>query len=50
MECPVLEDTGFMFDEAAEFGELIQETSIHSSMVGGMAGSLTIVFIVLNLV
>jgi hypothetical protein len=25
MECPVLEDTGFMFDEAAVLGELIQE-------------------------
>ena len=36
--------------EAAVLGELIQETSIHSSVVGGMARPLTIVFIVLNLV
>jgi hypothetical protein len=50
MECPVLEDKGFMFDEAAVLGELIQDTPIHCSVVGGMARPLTIVLIVLNLV
>jgi hypothetical protein len=37
MEYPVLQDTGFMFDEAVVLGELIQETPIHSTGVGGMA-------------
>jgi hypothetical protein len=44
MECSVLEDTGFMFDEAAVLGELIQETPISSSVVGGMARPLIPLF------
>jgi len=39
-----------MFDEAAVLVELIRETPIECSVVGGMARPLTVVFIVLNLV
>jgi len=40
MECSVLEDTGFIFDEAAVLGELIQETPIYCSVVVEWPGHL----------